>query len=715
MAAVLALYPQWSWGQEGSVTDLEKAEMAIEEEFDWLQEEGDVTFVITASRVKEDIRRSASSITVITDEQIRKMGARHLMDVIKTVPGMSYRYRSDGHYKFDTRGISKNGGQDILLMVNSHPLNENYTGGGTWTHDTMIVDNIKRIEVIRGPGSAMYGANAFSGVVNIITKDAKDIDGVQATAGAGSDDTQQYNLLMGKVFNEFEVAFNFNYMTTDGYGPYIEKDAQTGYDAYFGSLIPGYQPASNAPGEGGGGDEKYDVALNLKFKGFTLDGKYVDRKRTPILNALSSIEENNEDTFTDYYINLKYERRVLDNLSLYGKIYYNYNEYAPRVETPENAAFFKPDPSSPIGLSPFLFEDGILAEFSIENRRTGGEIQMTYDFSESNTLVAGFTYENMEQFDVEYSANFLYTPYSGVLIPLPQMTNLTGDDMLITEADREFMAFFFQDLWDLRDNLRLTLGARYDDYSDFGNSFNPRAGIVWEYIPNYDLKVLYGRAFRAPTFQELYMQNNPSQVGNKDLDPEVVDTYEVSTGAQIKSFKGRITGFYSTIKDSIINVQNAEGLYVFQNADELESKGFELEMSYNFSDKTYIGMNYTYQHAVNTDTDERLHLRPRQKGNVMANVELFDWLNWYAEYHFQYDFTRKAGDNRDDPEGFGIVNTTLIAKDFLKDYEGLELRASFYNLFDEDYSYPSSSASTIPGDLPMPGFSFFAEVRYSFW
>jgi len=86
---------------------------------------------ITASRVLEDIKKSAASITVVTDRQIRQMGARHLMDVLRTVPGMSYRYHPDGQYKIDSRGVSKSAGQDVLIMLNGHPLNSNFTGGAT--------------------------------------------------------------------------------------------------------------------------------------------------------------------------------------------------------------------------------------------------------------------------------------------------------------------------------------------------------------------------------------------------------------------------------------------------------------------------------------------------------------------------------------------------------------------------------------------------------
>ncbi|MDM8522418.1 TonB-dependent receptor [Desulfococcaceae bacterium HSG8] len=322
------------------------------------------------------------------------------------------------------------------------------------------------------------------------------------------------------------------------------------------------------------------------------------------------------------------------------------------------------------------------------------------------------TYEKTKLYDAEYRANFL-TPFPGLIVPLPSVQDLSETQNYINEdeARREFKAFFVQDIWDITDDLRLTISARYDDYSDFGGSFNPRAGLTWQFAEGLDLKLIYGRAFRAPTFQELYFQNNPGIIGSPDLEPETVDTYEISLGSELKAFSTRITGFHTTIKDSIntIKLETGSSYYVFQNTDKLRSRGFELEMKYDFGKGTYLAMNYTYQDAENQDTEERL-TGPGHVGNVMANIRLSEYFNFYTDFHFQKDCPRATGDDREAPPDFGIVNTTLIAEDFLK---GLEIRGSVYNLLDKEYVSPLA-AGTLPGDLPMPGRSFVVELRYEF-
>jgi len=230
-----------------------ESEAALDEELRWLKAE---TFVFTASKVMENIKKAPASITVIKDRQIRQMGAKHLHDVImRAVPSFFSEYGYNGTHWPRVRGR----GFRVLLMINSHPIYDVFSQGiNQWAYDTLPMDNIKRIEFMRGPGSALYGSGAYDGVINVITKEAEDIDGVELTARGGSWDTQQYNLLYGKTLKDLEVAFNVNYFKTHGHRAFIREDQLTALDRIL--ALP---PASLAPGRTRGNEEKYDVALTL--------------------------------------------------------------------------------------------------------------------------------------------------------------------------------------------------------------------------------------------------------------------------------------------------------------------------------------------------------------------------------------------------------------------------------------------------------------------
>jgi iron complex outermembrane receptor protein len=671
------------------------AEDKLDEELKYLKAE---TYVITASRIPEDIKKTASSITVITDKQIRQMGARDLSDVLQKVPGFGYYYHYTGSHVIYARGMPDEGSTRLLMMINSHPINENYTGGATWTHDTLSLDNVKRIEVIRGPGSALYGANAFAGVVNIITKEGADINGCELTARGGSYDTQQYNLLYGKTFNDLDIALNFNYTDTNGFHGHVDEDLQTNFDHLF------FTDASLAPGHLKGYDEKYDAQLTLQYKGLKFDGRYVDRDRDFPVGWLPILNHKTNSSIVDYYLNLSYEKTLWEGFDLLGKVYRDHNRY--RI----HAQFFPPGAAQLTPLfMPVIMPEGRLGYVSIKNSRTGCELQATYKLSAGNTMVAGVTYEEMKQYDTRTHENFLFTFSPYFIIPLPRVIDVTSIQDVNQRVTRNFKAFFIEDIWDMTRDIRLTAGARYDDYSDFGNSFNPRIGLTWEFRKGYDLKLLYGSAFRAPSFSELY----DIVRGDPDLEPEKVTTYQVSLGAEVTSaLSSRVTWFQNWIKDAIVPKMWSGGFEFLRlkNQRKMRTEGLEVEMKYDFGRGSYLSFNYTNLLFIKRDYQWFV---PKHTGNIMLNVRLSRYLNYQTDCHFEDGFKRQEGDKRADKPGYGIVNTTLIAKQFLKGYEGLELRASVYNLFDKDYSSPTGN-NELPDDLPRPGRNFIIEVKYKF-
>ena len=681
-----------AFSQENLSSEIKDPE--LEQEFKWLKAE---TFVITASKAMEEINKSAASISVITDRQIRQMGARDLSDVLRGVPGFDALYSFFGQWAFAVRGGVRWPSSNVLVMINSHPIKDASTGAATFVHDTLILDNIKRIEFIRGPGSAVYGANAFHGVINIITKEAEDIDGFEITAKGGSWDTQQYNLLFGKTFSGLEVAFNFNYFKTHGYRAFIEEDMQTAIDEFWNSIgVP--SNASLAPGRTNGGDEKYDVALNLKYKGFTFDGRYVERERTMPFGPEPVLNEGSFQLPEDYYLNLSYETSIMEGLDLSGKVYRNHLDLTNEWQY-HPPGFFGQTPDPPDFYA--IWAEGLLWENSGNDRATGVEIQATYKIWESNTIVAGATFEEQRWYDLSASANFLPTPVPGVLIQLPSLQKVP--DFFLQESQRNFKAFFLEDIWDITDDIRLTAGVRYDRYSDFGSEVSPRVGLTWEYMRGYDLKLLYGHAFRAPTFNEIYFSFG--------LDPETVDTYEVSLGADFtSSFTGRAT-FYHNEEEDVIGYPSVN--YV-ANVGKARNQGFEVEAKYDFGKGTYISGYYEYLSVKSGPGFSFYH------AYLMANIRLSRHLNFNVDCNHWGSMNRgNPEDPRDDPSSLTLVNATLIAKKFLKGYEGLELRGSVYNLLDEDWSYDIPDMSPlglpkIPNDLPAPGINFLVEMKYRF-
>jgi len=675
-----------------------KLDDQLEDELKYLQEE---TYVITPSKIPQRIEKAPGSICVVTDKQIRQIGARYLRDVVQTVPGwyVWQMYRGDMFY---VRGDCGAMSCEILIMVNSHQVNELFLGTASECYSNLDLDNVKRIEFVSGPASALYGSGAMAGVINIITKEGEDVDGLQVTGRGGSFDTWEGNALFGKKIEGLEVAAYVDYRNTDGFRGHVEEDQQSIMDQRFGTH------ASLAPGSMKGDEYDWDAQLTVKYGGLKFDGKYIKRKRDlpfgwrPILDNMTNWDSQ------DYYLNLSYDANLTEGLDLMVKAYRNEHAFDFQNQVFGKGALMLIQKGSMI--MPMITKEDRFIDGSNKNSRMGAEAQVVYEIVDANTLVGGVTFEQQKSYDNKTKGNIMGTSNPNVFIPLPSVQETSRRAGL--NQTRNVWAAYAEDIWDIIEDLRLTAGGRYDHYSDCGGQFSPRVGINWGFARNFNTKFLYGQAFRAPYFADLY---DPTY-GNPDLKPETQETFELSLGADFLPFSGQITLFRNRYKDYIaISVQGDPPTYEYLNASgEFTRHGAELQMKYDFGRGTYLSMNFT---LLNTDppagSDSVTWMVPERWGTLTGNVRLNRYLNFNAQLLYRGDWSRAKADTREDPGDYAIVNATLIGKGFVKELKGLEVRASVLNLFNKDYTSPSGPGE-LPDDFPLPGINFFLELRYTF-
>lgn len=652
---------------------------ALEEELRYLQAEN---YVITATRTKEDIEKCGASVTVITEDQIRKMGARDLFDILQIVPGIGITQNSIGQGEIEARGIKTTFSEKVLVLVDGHSINNQLVNGGFQTgFGGLVVENMKRVEVVRGPGSALYGANAFLAVVNVITKEAEDAEGLTVTLHGGAYDTAGANVLYGKTGPYGDAVVNYNYYDTDGLRAEFERDA------------------IGASGRTTAYKTKHDLDIKLGSDGYRLHARFAGNEHGPFVGLGDVLSDETEFDFTDFFLDVSKTYKVNDRLSIAPRVYYDHLKW-------EN--FFELYPEGFDGFGVGLYPDGVLILSGITCSKFGGEVVANYTINETNKAVFGVSYEENKQFDVVDERNYDGTTGQ----PLPGGYQDVSDDpsqVWASDQDRSILAFFVEDIWDIREDLRLVLGARYDNYDDFGGTLNPRASAIWEFADGYNLRILYGSAFREPTFAELYNQNNPMIVGNPGLEPEEIDTYEIAVSGQFTdNLRGRLTGFRNEI-DNLI----AQGVPNV-NTGEATVTGGELEFSYSFRPGSYFAVNYTLQDAEEKVTGERVPDTPKQRANLMLNVGLpYDWDLW-THVQLKGSTIRAVGDGRDDVDSYGTVNVALTTPTLLG-CEGLSFSVGVWNLFDKDCVDPSSpSLGVAKSDYPRPGRTAFVRMGYTF-
>lgn len=627
--------------------------------------------IVTATKHPQKASQAPAIATVITADQIRNMGARNLLDVLKIVPGIGVSIVTGyGKYGIESRGIKSIDTEKVLVMIDGHRVNETLSGGATWVFDDMMVENIKRIEIIRGPGSALYGANAFVAVINVVTKDSDDIDGIDARAGGGSFNTQHYDLLFGKEYSKLKIAGALDYLDTKGArlnvdSDRIKKSGQT--DDY---------------------KKIYDLGLKMSYGDISFNGRYVNKERGPYIGVANALNDESKIETGHLFGELIYKHSIKEDLHLLLKGYYdNYYWKANWEVFPEGAL-----PT---------FPDGMIGMPEAKNRTLGSELQLDYSLWDKNTVTAGVLYEDIRQYDVRQTLNF--NPNTNA--PLGSLQDVTSQWNWNQNKDRTITALYIQDVWKFTSDIEGTFGVRYDNYSDFGNTTNPRLGLVWNLLKKLNLKLLYGSAFRAPNFKELYNTNNPAQTGNPDIKPEKVKTYEASIEYQFTKNHSFTAAYFDSEIEDIIDIENTR----FKNLGRAKVNGIETEFRAKYENSSYGYINYTYQYPWDVSAAKRLHDVATHKGNIGVNMGLNQYLNVNANLLVVGPRPRKSTDTRGELSGYEVLDLTIIGN-FYKD---LEIRGSVYNLLDEKYTDPENTGQ-VKNDFPREGISFIVEGRYKF-
>lgn len=679
--------------------------------------------VSIASGTAKSLAHSAAVTSVITSEQIATMGATELHEVLETVPGIHATIQPvTGDYSYTMRGIRNDTNAEVLLLMNGTRFSVPYQG----THMAgMIipVENIQRVEVIRGPGSALYGADAFAGVINIVTKKAADLDGVTVGARGGNADTKTSWGQYGGQWQGWDVAASLQY-NHNGIDPdrIIEGDAQSLFDQ--NNLIN--TQASLAPGPMQTQNERWNGHLNLQRKHWDLgfwafneadfgfragtSGALDNQGRGNGSNYLADARYSTEDDLGDWELQAHasfLHTDVLANIYNFpagsilpigadGNVIVN-------TETPINGLV--------------LFPEGMRFLPRITNTVPSLELTGIYKGFNNHVLrmITGFRHESLNTTELRnYGVGVINAasldPNS--INTAGNMQDVTGTPFtFLSDHQRNIWSLAGQDEWQFAPNWHLTAGLRFDHYSDFGSTLNPRAALIWDITPQLTSKILYGQAYRAPSFLEQHQTNSPLYNGNPALKPETIETTELAFDYRpSQNLRTTLNLFHYSLKDLIggeFITQNTTALTATNNAGQ-DGYGSEFEWDWRFLPDWSFRGNYAWQYAVNEDNQRRAsnvpehHVYSALAWNFMPKWQIQTQINWIGHR------LSAPWDTRSLPD-YETIDLTLNAKRL---FGHLDLTASARNLFDTNGREPA--VSSYPNNLPIMGQTFYFEASVHF-
>ncbi len=660
---------------------------------------GDKLTVSIATGSAQELRRAPAVATVITAEDILAMGATDLDQVLESVPGVHVA-RAPINYEplYQIRGIHSTTNPHILMLQNGVPMTTMLSGSRGVIWGGYPVEHIARIEIIRGPGSALYGADAYSGVINIITKTAADAPGTEVGVAAGSFKTRNAMLQHGGKIGPLDVAVYLRVGSTDGSRDIIDADAQSARDARFGSH------ASLAPGPVNNGYDAVDGNLDLSLDKWRLRAGYKLRNNVGtgagVASALDPVgKEKGERIHTDLSWSdpqfardwgvgatasfLQYKQRILEHLRL----------------SPPGTVF-------PTG----RFPDGMIGHPDTSERQVRLAASTTYSGFSGHNLRFGIGHDDLDMYHTATIKNYLFNG-AGVPVPAGPVADYSAIQPFMLPQRRKVDYLYAQDEWHFAKDWTATAGVRHDHYSDFGGTTNPRVALVWDASHDVTAKLLYGHSFRAPSFNEEYGINNPVNRGNPDLQPETIRSLEAALSWQAgKDAQVNLNVFRYRRGSIISNVPNPAPTpgATYRNAGNQHGSGAEIESVWDASRRLRLTGNYSYQRSIDDATGRDAGYAPHHQVYARADWRFArEWL-FSSQLNHVADRRRTAGDARPQVPDYTTVDLSLRTS---RGKQRWNLAVFLTNALNADVREPSTPGAIVH-DLPMPRRALYLQASY---
>ena len=616
-----------------------------------LEEQMAITVKI-ASQTEQSMAEAPAVVSVITADDLRATGATNLMEILQSVPGVYVKTNLFGAKPLlSMRGAS---GVNVLLMINGAPAKDLVWSPGIFWKG-VPANMIERIEIIRGPGSALFGADAAAGVINVITKTAGKIPGGEAGVRVGSDDSWAGWLQQGGEWNGFDIAFTADLSATDGYSPWIARDKL------------------GAAGNAYVGHDDADLHLSIARQHWRLLVDHTRHENVGIgLTGGAVLDPLTRARDRQSSLALLYRNDALStDWGVSGEARYRDLAY-------DSGNGFWEKPPGPGELRNAL---------SVAERRFNVEGVVHYRGLRDQLIQLGAGHVWQTPYDVSQTLNGV----AGGFVP---------------EKTRRNAYLFVQDIWHLAPDWELTAGARYDRYSDFGSTLNPRLALVWQSSPRLTTKLMYGRAFRAPSYLELYSQT-AANAANPDLRPERSRTVELSFTWRASRALNLGMNVYRFVRSDVI-APEAQPPYRFANLGRYASNGVELEAQWQVGRYLRLSGNVSQMQLGAVDDPLRDLAIPRRQAYLRADWAIAPKWHWNLQAHWFDRRPLPANDPRT-PLGSKLWLSTSLRYFHGSDWE---FAATLRNLADRDLREYSSRA--LVDNLPLPGRSFAAELRYKF-
>lgn len=714
--------------------------MAFAAEADNYDEYSGADYVVTATKTQLEKKEVPQSVEVITEQKIKELGAYSVQDALRLANNIDVQDNGMTGNQVQMRGNST---MHTLILVDGKRMAAENTQSSKNAYELkrINISDVERIEIIRSNGSALYGSDAIGGVINIITKKST-TPSISVNMHTGTKDeatsfmysSGKQGKLSLKIGGGIEKVRKLDSGVYKNYSKNTTTGAVTSTDASSTNMY-GTRRFLNT-GLSYAFDDNHSLDFDMNFmreqlKSFSWSSMATDYTETQMTTLLGFLRKQaiaggapaamvNSQVFVNGLLKKGYTMEQLNasmpdpttikkypQLSSHfydntrsdyslgyngkaGKHDYNFRTYFSELRK-DNTSWYK---NLNTNADKFVdFDQNNYKELVVEGKDS-------YKMDDNNTLTFG----------AEYKKDIMNgTHLKGRGTDQHDVT-VNGKSKISSEVSSETAAVYLQNEWKIGDKLLLIPAVRIDHHDSFGTHTSPKLGATYKLSENARVKANWGKGYRAPTLYELYSQMEKvgmapmpvNVIGNPDLQPEESTNFDFGFEAEKGKVNGKVTYYHNKIKNMIDGgdydpdklAQNIIwSKYI--NRGEVEIKGLESEIGYNFDEHWSVRGVYNYLDAKDLETGDRLAYRARHNGLIQLTYtdakENPLTVNLYNRYYFNYHQSNTDGYQQD----YSYSTTGLtVSKQFNKNYR---VYAGVDNIFNKSFLYDTYHTYSIDG------------------
>ncbi|MDQ8183618.1 TonB-dependent receptor [Pelagicoccus sp. SDUM812005] len=631
--------------------------------------------VVSASISPKKLNSTPGSVTVFTAGEIQNLGVSSLEELVNFAPGYQSAKRGDSSlgtpYSARGRAIGTST-TEVIVLLDGRRIDNAVSGGQSTSIPSLSLANIETVEFLRGPASALYGSNAFLGVINLTSR-------------------RQRNDLRISYGSHQTIAAEANFSQSNRHGLAIDVHARR--EESHGEKLRVYDTFAQSEASARAPYQKLDLDLRLSSERSALSLLHTDRESDAylVLGNLSPQYNQSRNQFSQLAFTHSLEHDALASLDLSGGI--KRRQFTIQAQT------------SPIGaLAPISqpsSDTPVLLRADVVEYEPWLKLDGSYRSSASYDIVFGIEYRSPELEPSPLLANYDLNALAQSQFPVTYFAGEFRPTGPTTKQSDDIFGAYFQ-FENRFDDDTLTLGLRYDTFSYASSRLSPRIAYVHPLFDTAFLKLIWGESYRAPALSERSVSTNNLQVGNPSLKPETVTTTELVFGGNWSELYASVSLFENTFRDSIVQAF-VNDLRTFQNAPQESSSGLEAEMILQLGEQTKLRLSATHFF----DLPQSSFRDSRSLAALSINQSSDRWnFNASALYHSSQRTPTPDPSQLQKLPAYWTANAKLSYQIATGHTASLRLT----NAFDEEYY--TASQSIILGGVPNPGRSL--SLDYSF-